>query len=64
MKIYCKKCGEIIVEGEIVQRKNKQRFDLYGKLNGSILKNNSNNPEDWTGFCSKCQSEFDKSKSK
>ena len=55
MKIKCK-CGTIVCEGEIVERKNKKRFDIEGKLLGTIIKNKSNNPKDWTGICSKCQS--------
>jgi len=55
MKIKCK-CGEVVVEGEIVKRNNKKKFDINYKPKGAIIKNNSNNPKDWTGICSKCQS--------
>lgn len=55
MKIKCK-CGELVVEGEIIERKNKKRFDILDKPKGTIIKNNSGNPKDWTGVCSKCQS--------
>ena len=52
MKIVCKECKNIVVEGEIVKRKNKQKFDIFYKPKGTILKNNSNNPKDWKGLCS------------
>jgi hypothetical protein len=60
MKIKCKYCGNIVVEGEIVERENrkgniKRVFDIFQKPQGTILKNKSNNPNDWTGVCSKCQ---------
>ena len=61
MIIKCR-CGKIVVEGEIVERKNKKRFDIKYKPLGSILKNNSNNPKDWTGICSECQSKTEESK--
>jgi ssDNA-binding Zn-finger/Zn-ribbon topoisomerase 1 len=65
MNINCEDCKTLVVEGEIVIRKNKvgntkKVFDIYGKPNGTILKNNSENPEDWTGVCSKCQGERDR----
>ncbi len=59
MIIKCK-CGKEVVEGEIVVRKTKRgdrrRFDIKNKPQGSIIKNNSNNPKDWEGICSSCQS--------
>lgn len=58
MKIKCE-CGKKVVEGEIVERKNKKKFDIYNKPKGTIIKN-SNNPKDWFGICSDCQSNEDK----
>ena len=57
MKINCK-CGALVVEGKIVTRKNKVKFDINEKPKGSIIKLNSNNPKDWKGICSKCQKEL------
>ena len=54
MNLKCK-CGKIVVEGNIVERKHKKRFDVDYKPLGTILKNKSNNPNDWTGICSDCQ---------
>lgn len=59
MKIKCK-CGKEVAEGEIVMRENNRgnknkALDLYEKPKGTILKNKSNNPEDWLGICSSCQ---------
>ena len=54
MKIKCK-CGKVIVEGNILERKNKRRFDINYKPLGTILKNKSNNPNNWKGICSDCQ---------
>lgn len=55
MKIKCKECKQIVVEGEIIERKNRKRFDISCKIKGTILKNNSRNPDDWEGLCSNCQ---------
>ncbi|MBA7700353.1 hypothetical protein ES703_109064 [subsurface metagenome] len=54
MKIKCK-CRKVIVEGEVVERKNKRKFDVDYKPLGTIIKNKSNNPKDWIGVCSECQ---------
>ncbi len=54
MKIKCN-CGKVVVEGEIIERKNKRKLDINYKPLGTILKNKSNNPNDWTGICSECQ---------
>ena len=59
MKIKCK-CGNVVVEGEIVIRENNRgnrhkAFDIDGKPNGTIIKNKSNDPDDWTGICPSCQ---------
>jgi len=67
MQIKCKNCGEVVAEGEVVSRKNGcgrtiKAFDLFGKPNGAIIKNNSNDVKDWTGICSKCQAEKDRRK--
>ena len=65
MKIKCE-CGELVAEGEINLRENKvgvqkKKFDM-NFYRGTIVKNNSNNPKDWEGICSKCQSGSDKIK--
>ncbi len=52
MKIKCD-CGELVAVGIIGD---KNRFNLNGKPSGTILKNKSNNPNNWNGLCSKCQS--------
>ena len=54
MKIKCA-CGKVVVEGEIVERKNKRKFDINYSPLGTILKNKSKNPKNWTGICSECQ---------
>ncbi len=55
MKIICD-CGNLIVEGEIKPNaKGKRRFFIEDKPKGEIYKNNSNNPDNWTGLCSLCQ---------
>lgn len=55
MKIICK-CGNIVCEGEIkTNDKHKIRFYIKDKPDGTILKNNSNNPNNWDGICFKCQ---------
>jgi hypothetical protein len=61
MKIKCKYCSSEVVEGEILIRENskgikRKKFDIYYKPLGTILKNKSNNSEDWKGICSKCMS--------
>ncbi len=58
MEIKCK-CGKVVVKGNIVERKNKKRFDINYKPLGTILKNKSNNPKDWTGICSDCMKKGD-----
>ncbi len=54
-RIYCK-CGILVAEGDLDQdEKGRKILKLWDKPQGTILKNKSNNPEDWTGECSKCQ---------
>jgi len=55
MKLKCKECKQIVVEGEIVERKNRRRFDISYKPKGTIIKNNSRNSDNWEGLCSTCQ---------
>ena len=62
MRIKCRKCGAIVIEGDIkiVEKKNggtKKILDtgLDNKPQGTILKNKSSNPNNWEGICSKCQ---------
>lgn len=67
MKILCENCQDLVVEGEKKMRDkkrggNKFIFELSSKPLGTIIKNNSNNPDDWKGLCSKCQKEKDKNK--
>lgn len=61
MRINCDKCGEKVCEGEVKKsdndRKPRDIFVLQGQILGEIHKNHSNNPHDWSGLCSKCQSE-------
>ncbi len=59
MKITCE-CGKVVVEGAVVERNNKPKFDMYGKLEGTIIKNESSNPKEWSGLCSECQRKADK----
>jgi len=62
MKIKCKECGAIVIEGDIksVEKKNggtKKIFDIGSdnKPQGTIFKNKSSDPKNWEGICSKCQ---------
>ncbi len=69
MKIKCD-CGALVCEGDLIivktERGTKKKFvgklkkdyDMVRelKMNGKIIKNNSNDPNNWTGVCSKCQS--------
>lgn len=65
MKIYCEDCDNLVAEGELKEGKKRKAFVLEEKPNGTILKNKSNNPNDWLGICSKCQREKnDKNKKK
>ncbi len=55
MNIRCK-CGNEIVEGEIDKdKKGRKIFCIKEKPKGTIIKNKSKNPYDWTGICSSCQ---------
>ncbi len=57
MKINCKGCNELVIEGELKNIENGKVFDTgLNKPQGTIIKNNSNNPKNWTGICSNCQS--------
>jgi len=61
MKIKCKECGELVIEGDVksVTKENGGTRTIFDtgieKPLGTILKNNSGNPKDWTGLCSECQ---------
>ena len=61
MKIKCKNCGEVVIEGEIesVEKKNGGRKNIFNiglnKPNGTILKNKSSDINKWKGLCSSCQ---------
>jgi len=60
MKIKCKFCGSEVVNGEVVIRENskgvrRKKYDVNYKPLGTILKNKSNDPQNWEGVCSKCQ---------
>jgi len=55
MKIHCS-CGALVVEGDIREnKKHRQVLDLMSSPQGTIIKNNSNNPRNWTGVCANCQ---------
>jgi len=62
MEIKCK-CGKLVCSGNIREsKKGRKAFDIIGELNGTILKNNSKNPKNWTGVCSNCQKLKEESK--
>jgi len=65
-KIRCKECMIVVIEGNIksIEKKKggiKTIFDIGSeKPNGTILKNKSNNPNNWKALCSKCQIKLNK----
>lgn len=58
MKLKCE-CGEIVGKGDIetinVKGKGVKKLYLDGKLKGTIIKNKSNDPNEWKFTCSNCQ---------
>lgn len=65
-KIKCD-CGNLVCEGDVINQKflgkiKKVNLGLIRdlKMNGELKKNNSNDPKDWSGVCSECQSKRDK----
>ena len=57
MIIKCN-CGNVIGEGIIVRKGNRKAFEytnLYPKIKGTMIRNNSNDPNKWTWICSNCQ---------
>lgn len=55
MKIKCMECGAIVIEGKIGDEDKNKFYIGLDKPQGTILKNNSSNPKNWEGLCSKCQ---------
>ena len=68
MKIKCKECGKVVIEGEIqsVEKRNGGRKNIFNtglnKPSGTILKNKSSDPNKWHGLCSGCQATTTKPK--
>jgi len=67
MEIKCK-CGEVVVKGS-VRHKDKKKggqkkiFEIeVSSINGEIRRNNSSDPEKWSGVCKRCQKENTRNK--
>jgi hypothetical protein len=61
MEIKCK-CGDVVVKGNVRHKEKKKggqkkTFEIDDKINGEIRKNNSSDPQKWTGICPRCQKE-------
>jgi hypothetical protein len=61
--IYCRNCKQEIARGEMKQvetpRGRKWKFYI-DTLNGTIIKNHSSNPSNWSGLCPEHQRQNEK----
>lgn len=48
------------MEGELLQIASKMKFIPVDKPKGTIIKNASQNPENWDARCSACDSKYQK----